>query len=599
MSAALPEAPRAPARRLLSVAGPGLALALGLCLPFLGNPFFLDDWHLLHRAEEAAWTPEGLAGAFTFLDPTSIEAWNHPDGEAARYFRPLVVASLKLDLALFGPRPVPSHAVGLLLHLVAVLLVAALALRLTRDEGTARLATVLFAIQPQCAVAVLWTSGRTELLVAVCVLAGLLAHVAARQERRPRLHLASALFALLACLSKESCVVLPACVGAYELVRALEPGRPVGRRLPEAAVATAPTAAVIGLYLVYRFGVFDAGAPLGPPYFYPLGSAELPARALAKTVYNLLALATTAYVVPLFAVSWLVRHPPALAAVVAAAAALGVAVWRALRGDRRALLAALWLAAALVPTLPILAVELYLYFPAVGFALLAALFIERRVLRKGDAQRRTGRALLAAYLALYALGFAGRGLFYRVEGLVNDRVYEDVRREGGPFRAGTVLLLVNMPVAASHLAPMARVLQGERDVRVVLISVSPEWAMPREDQRIECLGPRRLRVHPPGGRPAFFETEEEQDLQLLRRPLDPHRTFRRPGLEVTPVLDARDRVVALDVLVDRPLDLGLDRVYAFHEAGGRVAHRACGPPASPSRGGRPDAIIRLAPRPRP
>ena len=158
---------------------------------------------------------------------------------------------------------------------------------------------------------------------------------------------------------------------------------------------------------------------------------------------------------------------------------------------------------------------------------------------------------------------------------MNARIYREIRDEAGDeLRPGTRLLLINMPLAASHIAPMVRLASGVDDVEALLVSLSPAWTMPTERPRVECLGQRRVRVRPPPGREAFFETREERALHLLEVPLEPDRRYRAGGVTVTPV--SRDgRVVSLELELDRSLALGLDRLYLFVETDDGLAHRVC------------------------
>jgi len=569
-------------RRWWAAAWPALLLAVALSAPWLSSPMFLDDWHVLFQADQADWTAEGLARGFTFLDRSSIETWNLPAQPAYHFFRPLVVASYKLDLALWGTAPLPSHLVNLLLHLASVALVALLALRLGGGRRVARIAAVLFAIQPQVCVAIVWTSGRTETLAGLWMLAGFTAYVLARQDRRPW-WLAGTLAALgLAMLTKENAVLLPAMVGAYELSRWIAGGWPTRAQLGRAAAHATPVIACGVAYLGWRLLAWDPGAELGLPYYHDPLEAGFAIHALAKTAYNLVALVTTAVLVPLFGVELLVEHPLALAGLVAAAVGLYALILRGAGRRPLAVLGALWLGLALLPTLPILTVDLYLYFPSIGLAWLLATALgkgrptEAGAADGGDGAWTRGRRWgTVALVGLFALGFCLRGGIYRTEGDVNERVFADVRADAPDgLEPGTRLLLVNMPIAASHIASTVRLRGGPDDVRATLISVSPEWTLPDEPAPVSCLGPHRVRVHPPGGRDAFFLTREEWNLQLLRHPLDPDLMYDADGVTITPLTDG-DRVVALDLAFDEPLRDGPFRLYSFHDDGARLAHLEC------------------------
>lgn len=562
--------------RIVQLAWPALALTVVLSAAWLGSAMFLDDWHVLYTASRADWSAEGLAGGFTFLDRSSIATWNLPALPAYHYFRPLVVASYKLDMALWGLAATPSHLVNLALHLLCVLLVVALALRLGGSARAARISGVLFAIQPQNAVAVIWTSGRTEVLAGVFILGALLCYVIARQRRRSRWFLLALLLQVLACLAKENALILPGLIVAYELRGYFLKNS--GLELRRAFAMATPILIVTLGYVVFRFLFFDSGGQLGPPYFNPPTTAGFYGHALAKTTYNLVALPTTAFIVPLFAVELLLEHPLALVALIGVTVLL---YWLLLRRRRwRQPLVfggCLWMLVALAPTLPILTTDLYLYLPSVGFAFIAAQLFDEKLEGASTAQReRLVRFAFAGYVLIFGLGFSGRMLLYHSEGEVNQRIYDDIVGESPSetMPAGARILMVNMPIAASHIAPMLRLHHDVDEVSALLLTLSPEWTTPTERPRVDCVDDQHLRIWPSGDREAFFETREERFLHLLLHPLDPHRAYRTEGVTVTPVTRG-DRVIALDIELERPLSGGLERVYAFYEDDGRLAHRLC------------------------
>lgn len=552
---------------------------IGLCsvvaLPWALNPLFLDDWHLLYRAQQAPWTWEGLTRAFTFLDGSSIASWNLPDAAPYHYFRPLVVASFKLDLLLWGTSPLGSHLVNLLLHLGSVLLVGWLALWLSKDRLTARIAAAVFGLQPMVAVAVVWTSGRTELMVAFFTLAALVAYAVARQTRRPWLLSLTLLFQSLAILSKESAVILPLCIAAVEIAAWRGVVRLERWRAAEALAYVAGPCALAALQVALRFTLFDSGAALGAPYFHPPWDAGFLSFVLVKIPYYLFSWLSTVFLVPLFGVEFLQRNPIALALLLMITAAALYGLTRGRWQRATTWIGAAWLAVSLLPTLPLMSNELYLYFGSAGFGLLVAGWLADQA----RSPRRWHRAIVVAWAAVYCLGFLGRGAFYRLQGQVSERVYADITRDA-PVDGGTRLLLVNMPLAASHVASTARLATGHRDVESLLLTISPEWSLPTERPRVTCLGPDRLRIEPPASRSAFFSTPEEWHLQQLHVPVDPEGRYAARGVTVEPV-ERDGAIAALDVTLPSSLDRGNQRVYAFYDDGRKLAHRVCAAPSGP------------------
>jgi hypothetical protein len=559
-------------RNAFGRAWPALLLALALCLPWLSSPMFLDDWHLLWKASQAPWTWEGLTRAFTFLDASSIGSWNLPEAPPYHFFRPLVVALLKLEWLAWGDLPAGFHAVSLALHLASTVLVGALAARVTGRERVGRLAAVLFAGQPHAVASVLWTSGLTEALGAALVLAALYAYVVARQDRKAGWLLASVLLAAVACLAKENAVLIGLCAVAWETSLLVSNPRRWRERLRAAVPALAPLVVVLGSFAAYRLLAFDTGGVLYEPYYIAPSSDGFAYFAISKLVYYLASLVTTVPIVPIFGDAFLRQHPVLLAGVAALVLAFFYWVSRAAWGRGLAPLAWAWMAVAFLPTMSILASDLYPYLAGVGFALLVAGALAE--------QRRATRWLVAGLLGLYALGFTARAAIYHAQGVQEDTAALDVERElGGAVPDGARLLLVNLPVSVGHLASHLRLRSGHADVHASLVTLSPEWTVPTQAPRVECRGPRSLRVGPPPGREALLDTPEEWEIQLFRTPLVEGRSFQaRQGFRVTPVWGG-GRVRALDLDLDQPLGAGPAHVMSFHQdAAGRLAHQECEQP---------------------
>lgn len=133
-------------------------------------------------------------------------------GDAAMYFRPVVVVANTIQYLLAQGAPWLFHLMNALTHAAAAACLAWLALGLGLGEGAALLAGGLFAAHPAYSEAVLWISGRTDLLAAAFGLAGLAlwAQIRARASRgispsRGLLALAPVTL-LLGLLSKESAI---------------------------------------------------------------------------------------------------------------------------------------------------------------------------------------------------------------------------------------------------------------------------------------------------------------------------------------------------------------------------------------------------------
>ncbi|MGH7786015.1 MAG: tetratricopeptide repeat protein [Candidatus Binatia bacterium] len=194
-----------------------LALAIGVAYAnSFSTGFALDNRAIiLDNPHLRAATAANVATLLTH------DYW-HPAAVNGLY-RPLATLSYLFNYSVLGngERPAGYHAVNLLLHVACAALVYALILQLGQAPLAAGLAAALFGLHPVATEAVTNIVGRADLLAALAVLAGLLCHVRATTARGAaawgwRAALAASFLAGL--LSKESAVVLPILILAWELV---------------------------------------------------------------------------------------------------------------------------------------------------------------------------------------------------------------------------------------------------------------------------------------------------------------------------------------------------------------------------------------------
>lgn len=182
-------------------------------------------------------------------------------------YRPITNASYALDWARSGRNARGYHHTNVVLYGIVVLLVYALASWYRATGGFAFAVALLFAVHPAHCDAVDSISGRSEILALGFSLVSLLAFLfALRPERRPLagrpavgLALGVSLLAYaLACLSKETGVVLPGILAAHYALFAA-PGRPGFWR--RGALWLAPYVAILVGYLALRVAVLGTFAP--------------------------------------------------------------------------------------------------------------------------------------------------------------------------------------------------------------------------------------------------------------------------------------------------------------------------------------------------
>ncbi len=248
-------------------AGAGLLVVLACAVAYLPtrSAGFIQDDHpivdmnpVVHRGD--------LGEIF------STDYWGGVGGSETNLFRPITILSFVLERGADGRvNPARAHLVNVVIHALASLALAALALRLGSSRCTSLLAGVLFAVHPIHVSVVAGLVGRAEMLALLFIVLALLAQSAAgdwdlggtetpsKPRRRRVAAWSAAAFVFLALGSKEVAVCAPLLLVAFEAV--LRP-RPRGGRagwLLDRAAALAPTALAVVGFLVLRthaLGVF-------------------------------------------------------------------------------------------------------------------------------------------------------------------------------------------------------------------------------------------------------------------------------------------------------------------------------------------------------
>jgi protein O-mannosyl-transferase len=321
----------------------------------------------------------------TVTDPTV------PDGR-----RPLVILSYFLDQALWGLKPIGYHLTNIFLHLSVVVLVFALVTRLSgpsKEPFLSFAAALLFGLHPVLTEVVNLPAYREDLVVSAFLLLYLLA--AARGTDGWRQALLSTVALTLALASKESAAVAPALLLwlwiCFPATRARRPVRLLG-----------PHALIVAVFAV----LWLRGGPLHAALSSSLGRAlRFPTNLLTAPWLWFKAVRMLAWPHPLLA-DYVVNPVSEISDTrfwVGAGALLASAA-ASLSLIRRRPWISLGLGWMLLGFLPVCNLvplynpfaERYLYFLAIGFAILLAHGLSRIM----DSPRRA--ALLAAAAAAYA-----------------------------------------------------------------------------------------------------------------------------------------------------------------------------------------------------
>lgn len=338
-----------------------LAVSLWLLTlaPFLTLPFLSDDYVFL--ASYKHWS-----------DLLSV----------AHFFRPMFAVVFLLLAKIGNGSVVPFHIVALLIHSTSAWLVYLLARRLFERTDAAVLCFAIFLLNPLQLETVLWASGLQELLWTLFALLGLVVYTGSRLLSPWRL-MGTILLIACALLSKETAVssvlLLPAADWVYFRMKR-------GSLLPAAYVGFAITAAA---YLFARTQVTSTESE----FFVTPGKYF--AQKFVGTPYKF------------FVQPWNLTagNIPAFVLCSATVVSLAVLFWAVIRGAGP--LALVGPAVILISTLPVysyfyvapdLRATRYLYFAAIGWAVLAAQLLTTVFIRRPT----FGAALVGIILISFA-----------------------------------------------------------------------------------------------------------------------------------------------------------------------------------------------------
>jgi hypothetical protein len=197
-----------------------VALSVAAYFPYLDTGFAGDDFIFISMMEGA--TPydpvKGLWHGSIESYPAFSSAWWLEHGAQAAFLRPVPSWALIGLYKAFGRNAVPYHLASMIIHGLAAFTLFLVLRRLSRRNGVPLLAALMFLICEDHGMTVAWIATITDLMCVLFLNTALLCHVVARQEGRPWCFALSLLFALAAMASKETAVVYPAVVMAYELL---------------------------------------------------------------------------------------------------------------------------------------------------------------------------------------------------------------------------------------------------------------------------------------------------------------------------------------------------------------------------------------------
>jgi hypothetical protein len=382
---------------------------LAVYVPRVGHGFVQDDF---------AWIASSRVAHLSDV----ARIFRHDNG----FYRPVVALTFAADRALFGLRPFGYGLTNLLLALACAMGIAWLARGFTLRWPAAVFAAALWLLNPHgLHWALLWTSGRTALLLS------LFAGLTAAAVVRARWPLAGAFFAA-ALLSKEEAVVMGAVLTAWLSILPRPAIR--GRRVAWYIVWTAIWLVILGAYFWARSRT-GAMMPWTAPAYYTFTFAP------AAVLRNLL--------------EYLDRSSTfAVAATLVALVLLRPARWRPAPNTKRALICcALWIAGGLAITifLPVRS-DLYACLPSIGTCLAAAIVVDRAWTWSTLASRR--RAVVVAAIVpivLYPM-YVSRSARWVSLAELSTRVLDELPALTEDLPAGSTVVLHDDAASRANLS---------------------------------------------------------------------------------------------------------------------------------------------------
>src|ERR1700730_9271709 len=376
--------------------------------------FILDDVPLILLNDTITslryWKSAFVTQIFAANSPTA------PQAIAAVHYRPVYKLWQMLNEQLFGSSLPWWHITSLLLHVGVIFLVYQLAVKLLKDRWTAALAALIFAFHPIHVESVTYVTASTDLLVTIFALISFLAYFRFREEDGSPIYLiVSVLAAALSMMSKETAVMFPWLLVAYEALREVPAGT---QRVWKRYIWTLPFFAVVGAYVTARTLIFGLNSGPGPGGNRTAALLDIP---LVLVVYlrNLFWPFRLSFFYPAeWGSQWTVLKGAAIILVMVAA----IFLWRRYRDRREVRLQLLWAAILLVPA--VLGVytfvredwvhDRHMYLASVPVCLiLAALLTDPRLPAKASAiVSSTILTLLLIATAVYVPAFSDNTTIY-------------------------------------------------------------------------------------------------------------------------------------------------------------------------------------------
>ncbi|MFH0840230.1 MAG: tetratricopeptide repeat protein [Candidatus Omnitrophota bacterium] len=166
---------------------------------------------------------------FLITKNPSIMSWNYAwihfvldlYHSFSNYYRPAQMITYMVDFSFWRLDPFGYHCTNILLHAILSVLFFLFLFLISKDKRIAFVGALFYAVHPANTGAVAYIAGRADILAAIFMLVSFIffdAHFkAANPGKAVRYYFASLFFFLLALLSKEAAVIIPALIFLYRI----------------------------------------------------------------------------------------------------------------------------------------------------------------------------------------------------------------------------------------------------------------------------------------------------------------------------------------------------------------------------------------------
>lgn len=501
---------RAGVPALLSVALAVTTYALSLRSDFGG-----DDLLLVRNARNTGWSFSALSHSFAWDQQDITEGWVPAEFRNFRlvYFRPVIMATLKMDLWLWGTWAPGFYLTNILLHGAITYLVYLWGADFGLGRRERLLLVLLFGTYSVNQAAVVQINGRTELVAALFMLASILSLGRFHASQHPLPYMVAFIAAVLALGAKENAIMLP----FFHLLAALTlypPGPAEGRKgWRRRGICLLPFFLLVPVYLVIRTSLLG-GFPLPPGgfYFHDPRSSGFLWFLLCKVVHILPALLLQ---VPALIWPMLVERSLLLAGLwCLMAVTIMIALHRLTRAPFRGVFGG-WLLLCLAPTITMGHNPIYYFLCSPVVAVLYVRLYTMLMASSRPWRRRMATGLVVASMTFGLVAANGNALLSQAASVPPRKIAAAVIDELDRDPSAQKVYVIDVPGTCSYLMPAVR-FAAERHATKSLVALTVSTGvLGSSPSEIAQRDPFTFEIRPRQG--AYLRTGVEE--LFLARPL--------------------------------------------------------------------------------